>query len=751
MSLQQPFSAALTSTADRPVRLRMRRDLIACRQYFQGLPYRVVKDPLSLRFYRFEEEEYAVLEMLDGNTSPAAIQDEFQRRFAPQRLSLSELQRLFAKLFRASLVVSAGSGQGQRLTERAREQAWNERKAAWTNLLCIRLPGVNPDRFLELLNRVCGWLFSLPAIVLGLLVILAAAITVALHFETFLDNLPAFYRFFAVENLISLMVILAATKVLHELGHGLVCKRFGAQCHEVGVMFLVLMPCLYCNVSDSWMLPSKWQRAAIGVAGIYVELLLAAVCTFLWWFSEPGALHYFALNVMFVCSVNTILFNANPLLRYDGYFVLSDLAEIPNLQQKAFALVYRGVQRIFLGLRNPPDSFLPQRHRLLFAAYAVAAVIYRWLVLASILWLLYKMFEPYDLKIIGQCIAGFAALMLVVQPLSRLITFLRVPGRFREVKKLRLAFVSCLVGGLIFAGMLMPVPFFIPCDFELRPDELTTVYVEVAGTLEESCVRDGSVVRKGQEIIRLGNVEMLQKLAHLKGERARQATELESLRTRAHQDETALRGVAQAEQACRAFDHQIRQWQQDIQRLIVRAPTDGTVVTIRRSAREQSSDRLPTWSGDPLAVSNRGTFLHAGTGLCQVANLSRLQAVLVVDEDVVPYLQVGQPVKLFPAQSRGMSVRGTVQQISRLESSESRAMMFRPAASDESAGLSAGQRTQMVRRNQMHASYEAIVRMDQHHAMLWSGGGGRAKIFAGYRCLGKRLADYLRRTFHFEA
>ena len=100
-------------------------------------------------------------------------------------------------------------------------------------------------------------------------------------------------------------------------------------------MLLVLTPCLYCNVSDSWMLPNKWHRAWIGAAGMYVEIVIASICTFLWWFSEPGLLNQLCLSTMFVCSVSTMMFNANPLLRYDGYYILADVMEIPNLRQKA--------------------------------------------------------------------------------------------------------------------------------------------------------------------------------------------------------------------------------------------------------------------------------------------------------------------------------------------------------------------------------------------------------------------------------
>ena len=203
-------------------------------------------------------------------------------------------------------------------------------------------------------------------------------------------------------------------------------------------MLLILTPCLYCNVSDSWMVRSKWHRAVIGVAGMYLEIILASICTFLWWFSAPGLLHYLCLDVMFVCSVSTLLFNANPLLRYDGYFILADILEIPNLRQKAGTVVQRKLGKWFLGLTSQDDPFLPQRRRWLFMAYAVAASIYRWIVVFSILWFLYKVFEPHGLKVVGQLLVIFSLYGLLLAPVWQFVRFLSVPGRTRHLKKLRM-------------------------------------------------------------------------------------------------------------------------------------------------------------------------------------------------------------------------------------------------------------------------------------------------------------------------
>src|SRR5690606_25016290 len=213
--------------------------------------------------------------------------------------------------------------------------------ANFTNVLAFRFKGFDPEPILNFIYPYTRWFFSKPAFIVSCLLVLSALTLVLVQFDTFQSRLPSFQSFFAAKNWLWLGLTLAVTKVLHDFGHGLSCKHFGGECHEIGVMFLVLTPCLYCNVSDSWMLPNRWHRAFIGAAGMYVEVVLASICTFVWWFTEPGLLNYICLNVMFVSSVSTILFNANPLLRYDGYYILSDILEIPNLRQKATSILSR--------------------------------------------------------------------------------------------------------------------------------------------------------------------------------------------------------------------------------------------------------------------------------------------------------------------------------------------------------------------------------------------------------------------------
>src|SRR5262249_36784145 len=159
----------------------------------------------------------------------------------------------------------------------------------------------------------------------------AALLLVATHFETFREKLPSYHEFFSFKTIIYLWIALGCVKIVHEFGHGLSCRAFGGEVHEIGLLVLCLSPSLYRNGSDAWALPNRWHRIIISAAGIWVELIIAAIATFVWWNtpSQPFV-NNLALCVMIVCSVSTVVFNANPLMRYDGYYVLLDWLEIPN-------------------------------------------------------------------------------------------------------------------------------------------------------------------------------------------------------------------------------------------------------------------------------------------------------------------------------------------------------------------------------------------------------------------------------------
>ncbi len=597
---------SLLSSSARKSPIRMRPDLIAQRSHYLGRTYWVVKDPVGLAYYRFQEEEFAILKMFDGTISLDEIKERFEAEFPPQKITLEELQQFLGMLHRSGLVIADVPGQGHQLRKRRDERKRKMLLAAVSNVLCIRFKGFDPERFLTWLYPKVSWFFSPVAVFLCCMLALSAATLVAVEFDTFRSKLPEFHQFFSVHNAFLLAIVLGATKVFHEFGHGLSCKHFGGECHEMGIMVLVLTPCLYCNVSDSWMLPSKWARAAIGAAGIYVEVVIASICTFLWWFSEGETIfHNLCLDVMFISSVTTIVFNANPLLRYDGYYILADVVEIPNLRQKATTILSRKLGEWCLGLEPPDDPFLPQRNQLFFALYSVAAAIYRWVVALSICWFLYRLFLSYHLEIFGEIMVAASLWGLFFMPMWQVGKFFYVPGRIDQVKKPRFYISLSVLTVLLAAFFFLPLPHSFICPLEIQPRGADPVWVHVPGRLVEIDVKAGQQVGKNQLLARLENIDLDLEIAKLQGGLDENQKKLQNLIAQSFLDPHAGDEIPKIKEEIAALKKELDEKMGDKRRLRLTAGVAGTVFSPTWTPRrDDPSEKLHTWYGTPLEPEN---------------------------------------------------------------------------------------------------------------------------------------------------
>jgi putative peptide zinc metalloprotease protein len=738
---------SLVSSSSRPLKVRLRRDLVFVRQTWQGRDYWIVKDPLALRFYRFEDEEFALLRMLDGQHSADEIRRQFAERFAPQRITHRELFQFIGSLYRSSLLISDAPRQAVPLQQRARENRRREWTSKLSNVLAVRLQGFDPDGLLRVLNRYFGWIFSRPMVVIMGLFVISAVALVLTHFEQFQHKLPGYQEFFIGNNWLALAVVLAATKVLHELGHGVACKRFGSQCHSMGIMFLVLMPCLYCDVSDSWTLKSKWRRAAIAAAGMYVEFILASVCAFLWWFSEPGWVNMLALNVVVVCSISTLLFNANPLLKFDGYYILADLIEVPNLRTKASRVLRRFSCQWMLGIEPQPDPFMPPRHRWLFGLYSILAFAYRWFITLSIFWFLYNLLEPWGLKIIGQAIALMALWGLAGLPLWQLFRFLSVPGRISTVQPFRFG-ITAVFAVLVLAGVMwIPVPHDVTCSFIVQHADAATVYVEMPGKLRTIRTGPAEHVQSGQDLLVLENPGLLEAITRLEGEEEIARQKYYSAKQQSHYDEAAQAGLDALLASWQAISRQLEQRRHDVARLQVQSPIDGKVISASWVSEPETDDgQLATWYGHPLEVRNCGAWLEEGTVVCQIAPAEApLQAILAIDQADIEFVASGNRVRLWFRQQPNRLHESRIDLISPV------AMEIVPRAlSQDSGGDLAtvpGPDGKPVPRS---TTYQVRVNLDESAGMIANGSTGIARIRTGNQTVGSRLWRFLCKTFRFD-
>ena len=741
------LAESLVSSSSRALTVRKRPDLTASRHRYQGTGYWVVKEPVGLQYFRFHDEEYYILNMLDGHVSLQQIKDGFEQRFAPQKITFGDLQQFIGMLHRSGLVISNSPGQGKALRERGRKKKNKEVMGKMSNVFALRFRGFDPEKILNAILPWFGWIFTVPALIFFVGLCTAAGLLLASQYETVYAKLPTFQQFFAADRWLILAITMALVKVLHEFGHGLSCKKFGGECHEIGFMLLVFTPCLYCNVSDSWMLPNKWKRVWIGAGGIYVEMILASIAAFVWWFSEQGTtINDLCLNMMFLNVVSTVLVNGNPLLRFDGYYILMDFLEIPNLRQKSTEVLKRWFQETCLGLELQDDPFMPTRGKLMFGLFTIASVIYRWVVVFSICWFVIKVLEPYGLQAIGRMVAVVGFFGLVAQPVIQTWKFCRTPGRLSKVKRGRLLATLAIAGLVIAAVVKIELPHHVDCALEIRPSQAGAVYAGTPGRIAWT-VQPGTEVRVGDKIAILENPDLQIRLADYRGEETVETVKLRNLSMRSSYDQSLKASIETQVELLHSLASVRAKTEEELERLVIRANRDGFVLPPPERDQKDSGDgRLPGWTGSPLDERNRGAMLTADDLICEIGGRDAFEAVLVIDQGDDQLVREGQAVDMKLDSNRMETFSGTISEKSNDPLKATSSSMASQTGGDLQTEIDPS--TGMIKPRSV--SYQARVPLDPKNLTLRPGYRGSAKVHVDPMSLGSRLWRVIAKTFNFE-
>jgi putative peptide zinc metalloprotease protein len=576
------------------VRLKVRPDLQVYEQKYEGKVFHVVKDPVCLRYYRFNKQEYYVFSLFDGEHTMEQAREAFEEEFKPHRLEHQDLESFARQLVTAGLVQHEQIGTGKHLFQRRAKQRRLKRVAAVSNILYMKIPIFDPDRILNVMYKYLWWIFTTPFLILSVLFMLSAIVHVTLHFETFYAKLPAYQEFFTWNSVLYMWISLGIVKVIHEFGHGLSCKAFKGECHEMGVLLMCLSPALYCNVTDAWTLADKWKRIIISFAGIYVELVIAAAATFVWWYTPAYPfVNNVSLALMVLCSVSTVMFNANPLMRFDGYYIVSDWMEIPNLREKA----NRYLNNIFLdrclGIEVPPENYMAPGRKFLFIVFAIASWVYRWVVMFGILWFLADFLGP-KLKILSQMLAVMSLASLFIWPSYRVIKNISQRGRLPDMKSTRVYITMLVFGGAIAAFFLVPLPVSRVHQTGLighNPASADAILLlEPARLIQlEPNGRPGRTVREGEVLAKFASEQLEVELAKTKNARQEQQRTVVDLQrivneNRGKVDKDQLEGYEQqareAEQKAMSADADVRFLEMRKAKLAeLRSPRSGMIAT----------------------------------------------------------------------------------------------------------------------------------------------------------------------------
>lgn len=474
---------------------RLREQLRIHPNRFRGELWYVVEDRLNGRYHRFDRRAWRIIRLLDGLTLDQ-LWHRLIAEMGSEAPSQEEVLELLGQLHTLDLLASGSLPDLAEAAQRQRKQQRQRRWQRYLNPLALRFALFDPDRLLTRMVRVLDPVLNRYGVLLWLAWILPAVILAASHWSELTRNFSE--RMLAVGNLVLFVAIFPLVKALHELGHGIACKMRGGEVHEMGVMLLIFLPVPYVDASSAWTFARSRDRMLVGAAGMLVELVIAAGAFYVWLALEPGVTRGVAYDVVILASVTTLAFNANPLLRYDGYYIASDALEIPNLSQRATRFWGYLIESWLLRREETSAPIMAPGERAWFFIYAPLSFAYRLFVMFCI-----AVFISTKYLAVGVLIALWSVGAGLGVPLFRGLTWLRrsmIDPRTRLGGRLTTVAVLSMLALLIF---VIPLPHHTQVQGVVWLPDSGVLRAQRSGFVQRLAVTDGVRVEAGEEILTL--------------------------------------------------------------------------------------------------------------------------------------------------------------------------------------------------------------------------------------------------------
>ncbi len=662
---------------DRPP-YKLREDLVIQRRSFSGRTTYVVKDPIRMEYFTIDELSYTLLSICDGKRDLSELYRLAQERLPNEGLNAVTLLTFYEN-YRKYHFLEDPWDRNILLIEKMRVSRAQAFRKATANILEIRFPAWNPDKFLGKIVKPLGFLFTKTALLVYAALFLAATWISIAHANEFALPLTDLYiiKGQALVGFAVLWFILLGTVFLHEVGHGLACKHFGGGVYQIGFLLLYFNPCLYCDVTESYFFENKMHKHAVTLAGSVVNILIAAFATFVWYLTSTDLfVNQVAHRLALYSGFSGILVNMNPLLKYDGYYLLTSHVEIPDLRGDAFRFIGNRVRTLFR-LPHAAEVFTA-RERRFFWLYGISAIAYSVFVIWIVLWFTTRWLVD-SLQAIGILLAAALLFLLMKRYVRALFRF----GRFFALDKAahfgrRRTWYVGSGAALVLVFFLAPIPRHVRGDFVLRPATEIVLRAREPGVIAEVRADEGDVVRAGTAPVVL----------------SAETTEIERGRAR------SLRAGAAAGRnaSLAARDASAAAWHAG--EVAAGAAAEGY-----HDARLR--DHAPAAAVDAVVLTPRlrervGLACAAGDTLVELGDLSSFRAEVRLDERLIGMVDTRAPVEVRALADPGRSLRGRVETIA-LESSD--------------GGL--------------RRLYRVVVLLDSGHERLRPGMSGVARFEAG--------------------
>ncbi len=545
-------------------RLKLKESLKFSMRQTGGLVRYLVEDEVSGRFFQIGLAQYTFLTMLDGNRTVSTALMKTATLLREDAISENDAASL-CKWGIESGLIETEVGDSPRRRQEHHDQRQKQRMVTYLNPMMMRIPLFNPDPAINTLSRFFNFLITPLGLLVWVIVVVFGFFQLATNWNSFYLNRV---NSFSASDLIWIGITWLVLKLIHELAHSLVCKSFGGRVQSCGFLLLLMIPLPYVDVTSSWRFDNKWKRILTSAAGMMAELFIAAIACCIWAWNDPGPLQYHAGNIIITATVTTLLFNINPLMRFDGYYMLADWLEIPNLSTHGrqwfkglFKWVYFGTQRpkvIESGLRG-----------LAVRAYGIMAMLWFLLIAVGLSLAASNMIEGF-----GLLIALVGCVLWIGIPVFRLIKYVAVGSEVENPNRGRFA-LATLITALVVGSFLYlcPSPSVVSAPLVVDYKPLSIVRVTTPGFARKILVTDGQFVNEGDKLIEMENKELQHDLNSL-------VVDIEISKLRINNLLTAERiSEVQIEQeSLEAKTKRKIEIEQQLEELIVRAPSTGKVI-----------------------------------------------------------------------------------------------------------------------------------------------------------------------------
>jgi len=538
------------------------------RHTYRGQRWYVLQNHSTRRCQLLTPSAHVLVGLMDGERTTQEIWEAAASQLGDDGPTQDETIRLLGMLYFAESLSCDVSPDTEEMFRRGERRESKERWQRILNPLSLRIPLWDPNDFLERWVWLVRPLFSVYGALAWLAVMLAAISLGAPHWTELTQDAGS--RLLSGQNMLLLWIAYPCVKALHELGHGFAAKVWQAEVHETGIMFLVLMPVPYVDASAANVFPDKHRRMVVAGAGVLVEMFLAAIALMVWLAVEPGLVRSLAFNIVWISGASTLLFNANPLLRFDGYFVLADWLEIPNLAARSKEYIGYLVEKHLFGVSKVRCPVSAPGEAPWFFAYGIAAFLYRLLIVFGIAFFLAGRFF-----VLGIVLALLSVCMQIVVPALRQLANLLSAPRFRDTRG-RVVCVS--IGGAVLVAatlLLLPIPLHTTARGVVWLPEQAQVRAGTDAFVTRVVVDSNTSVEAGDALI----------VAHdplLQASVARLDAELRALRAR-HYDErvTDLVEAQLTEEEIATAEAALARAVQRSREFVIRSPSKGELVLPR--------------------------------------------------------------------------------------------------------------------------------------------------------------------------